>query len=522
MLKETGPHMSTAAQTRFSSTRVSETPAAFKSLRSVLQWEHIHAITLLLIAVTFLSTLRQGHGWGDDFAQYLLHARNIAEGRPYSDTGYLYNTENPVVGPKAYPPLFSVALAPIAYGFGLNLAAYKSVMVLLFVASLALAGRLFARDICGRDIWILLLITGCSPVYWEVKDAIISEHLFTLLWYGSLLIADDWYRKKKVYGNPLIHGLILGSAVFLTCFTRTVGIVLLPVLVACELLIARTMTRVGVVALLSATTLLVLERLLIPASGSGYLEQLKSMSVSQIVSNFLTDLKALTLLWQYGSQFMLGKLIALTIVGCAVVGYLRSNFRSLSPLGIGVAAYFGLVVIWPSAEGLRMVLPLFPALVFYTIWSFSSLKSRPQMQLSGPLVLLFYSVVSFTLYYSNAKLGTFQSGVETQQAQELFEYVRNHTQNEDVVLFYKPRALALYTRNRSSAYPVGISESQFWNYVDKVHAEFVVVRPDASAQPYEDQTYEMVADLRSERFQEVFRNQEFRVLRVLPTRIARG
>jgi hypothetical protein len=52
---------------------------------------HLWLILLLItIAVFHTATIRPGHIWGDDFAMYIHHARNIVEGRPYAQTGYLY------------------------------------------------------------------------------------------------------------------------------------------------------------------------------------------------------------------------------------------------------------------------------------------------------------------------------------------------------------------------------------------------------------------------------------------------
>ena len=50
---------------------------------------------VLFIVIAQVLTVREGHNWGGDFAQYILHARNIVEGRPYAQTGYIYNPSNP-------------------------------------------------------------------------------------------------------------------------------------------------------------------------------------------------------------------------------------------------------------------------------------------------------------------------------------------------------------------------------------------------------------------------------------------
>src|SRR5438876_9591837 len=66
-----------------------------------------------LIGLFYLATIRPGHAWGDDFAQYIHHARNLATGVPYAATGYIYNPYNPTTGPRTYPPGLPLLLAPV-------------------------------------------------------------------------------------------------------------------------------------------------------------------------------------------------------------------------------------------------------------------------------------------------------------------------------------------------------------------------------------------------------------------------
>jgi hypothetical protein len=71
------------------------------------------ALLILAIAGFQVATIRSGQDWGDDFAMYILHARNIAQGRDYAATGYIYNPDYPSLGPVTYPPVFPLLLSPI-------------------------------------------------------------------------------------------------------------------------------------------------------------------------------------------------------------------------------------------------------------------------------------------------------------------------------------------------------------------------------------------------------------------------
>ena len=57
---------------------------------------------------------------------YIRHAKNLVEGVNYADTGYMYKPERSIA-PTAYPPIFSLLLAPIYKWYGLDLRLMKYV-----------------------------------------------------------------------------------------------------------------------------------------------------------------------------------------------------------------------------------------------------------------------------------------------------------------------------------------------------------------------------------------------------------
>jgi hypothetical protein len=80
----------------------------------------IPKIVLLIgfVGVLYLSTIRTGEAWDDDFAMYVHEAKNIAVGIDYRNTGYIYEREYAELGPKTYPPVFPLLLAGVYKGFG--------------------------------------------------------------------------------------------------------------------------------------------------------------------------------------------------------------------------------------------------------------------------------------------------------------------------------------------------------------------------------------------------------------------
>ncbi|MBI5366174.1 MAG: hypothetical protein HZA54_03980, partial [Planctomycetes bacterium] len=81
----------------------------------------LEAALLAGLACFHFGTFRAGHYWGDDFAQYVRHAANLAAGRPYRETTWVPNPAYPGLGPAAYPPGYPLLLAPLVARSGTDL-----------------------------------------------------------------------------------------------------------------------------------------------------------------------------------------------------------------------------------------------------------------------------------------------------------------------------------------------------------------------------------------------------------------
>jgi len=71
---------------------------------------------VLSIGAFLIARMREG----DDFAMYIHHANYLAHSNAYSQTGYIYDPHCPDLGPGAYPPLFSLFLAPVYWIMGMT------------------------------------------------------------------------------------------------------------------------------------------------------------------------------------------------------------------------------------------------------------------------------------------------------------------------------------------------------------------------------------------------------------------
>ncbi|WP_367328316.1 hypothetical protein, partial [Lentimicrobium sp.] len=102
------------------------------------------AIALLLFLPLLFLNIRADHDWGDDFAQYLAQAENIARFHPMPQTGYVYNEFYPSLGPKAYPPGFPLMISAITGKYGKYIPPYNY-LISVFLLATALLSVLFLK-----------------------------------------------------------------------------------------------------------------------------------------------------------------------------------------------------------------------------------------------------------------------------------------------------------------------------------------------------------------------------------------
>lgn len=428
--------------------------------------------TLLAIGAFYVSTLRAGHYWGGDFSQYIHHARNIALGRPYGDTGYIFNPFAPEIGPPTYPPVFPLLLAPIYYWFGLNLAAMKLALVVVFLLSLLLIFQTFSSSLPPLWSLIVVAIVGFNPFFWEFKDQILSDMPFLLTVYLFLFLLSRAHSSESV-SPRLHHGLVIGISLYLAYGTRSLGIALLPCLFVWALHRCRRAPRLGILAAAVFLGLGFLQTMLIH-SDSGYLLQFRP-TVATILRNLVTYPKSLATLWDNGYSHPLQALVLGALSLLALLGYVGTLRRRPSPPEAFPLAYGSILLLWPSNQGIRFLIPLIPLYIFYTLIGVRMI-GRKWFRRPVPLLVVMGAIVTtYAARYTTEQYGPLTEGVSKTESVELFGFVRSHTSENDVFIFAKPRVLSLFTGRKASGYHADKNDGAILHYFAAIHATYLVV-----------------------------------------------
>jgi hypothetical protein len=426
---------------------------------------------LASIACFYVGTIRQGTHWGDDFALYIHHAQNIASGQSYAKTGYIYNPAVPEYGPRIYPPVFPLLLAPVYRVLGLNLWAMKLEQVIFFLLVLVVLYRYWRDSLDFTWLLACIALLGLNPSFWSAKDDILSDVPFLLFFYLAALLVRSAPDVSSVK-----WGALVGVVLYLCTGTRSVGIVLVPALILFDLLRHRRITRLTATSVLICGALLVLQRAIAGSAEGSYFEQLHP-TLAGVGSNFLSYARSLATFWLGTSRGVLAFALLIIAGALALVGTYVHIKRGLTILEAFLAPYLTVVLIWPARQGLRLLFPLIPLFVYLTLLGLRQLSLAIRARYASVILpaFLLLAGLSYAATYRTATYGTIRQVNGLPSFHELCARVRDGSNPDDVFIFRYARALSLFTSRPAATYQS--SDADLWRFMRQVHATYVISSP---------------------------------------------
>jgi 4-amino-4-deoxy-L-arabinose transferase-like glycosyltransferase len=467
-----------------------------------------------LVCAFYLTTTRKGLPWMDDYAQYITHAANIAGGRPYAATGYIFNPAYPYTGPAAYPPVFPLALAPAYKLFGLDLRVMKAVSIVAFSAFVFTVFLLFRRGLGGRAALAAAALIGFNPAFWDFKDNVYPDFLFLFFAYAALLLFEKAAEKDRNAWNPAA-ALPLGLALYLAYGTRTVGVLLAAAFFIADLARGRgrpskTLLCAGGLALAGA----ILQGALIhggPAYIPEALAWIKGLSLPRLLLANATTYPALLASLFDNAYFRPAGLALACAAGLlAAAGFWERGRARFGAPEAYTALNLLFLLLCPLMDGIRYCFPLIPLLAYYAFSGWGLLSARFRQPAIAAALLPALLALSYAGVYSKVQYGALPGGATGPEARELFAFISSATAPGDAVVFRKPRSLAFFTGRRSSMYHFVSEDAELLGYFRKIGAVCLISGPFAEDKLYlEPFIARNAAGLRP-----VFSNKDFRVYRL--------
>ena len=475
-------------------------------------------LILLLVGTFYLSTIRQGHVWGDDFAMYIHHARNIVEGKAYADTGYVYNPLN-VIGPETYPPVFPLLLAPVYRVWGLNLAAMKVEIILLFLLSLLVMYLAFVEELGWLEALAVVALTGFNPRFWGFKENIVSDLPFLLFVYLSFYFVHKFRQASFSWKTRWLYVALIGVSVFLACGTRSIGLVLIPCLFVYYVIQVRKPGLIGIGVFVVIAALIYLQIKSSDMFGS-YADHF-GLNVWNVSLAHAQELfREQSEFWVNGHSSFLRFALFAVLTGLAGIGYFaRLGAGRINCFDLFVPFYLAPLIFLPISLVLRFLFPLVPLYLFYV---FLGLRRVPRFLAVNHLVVerfLFAGIIiavlgSYLGQYSKLDFGPIQNGVTKPDAQQFYDYIKTATGEKDVIICDKPRAMALFANRAAGIWHYTRDDEELWQFFRRVNASYLIVGP-SSLKSYDLEYIQGFVERNRGRLQETYSNADFVVYRIV-------
>jgi hypothetical protein len=440
-------------------------------------------ILLASIGGLQIATIRAGHQWGDDFAHYILQAKHMLAGDGFVAREYLPNPEVLNLGPQTVPPGLSVVLLPVYAVSGLNFTAMKVLLILGMLACLWLTDQLFEDRLPPGWRLALVALIGLNPVIFDLRDSIETEKPFLVFELLALyLMVRAWRSREK---PPLWEAVALGLTIFAACATRNVGVALLPTLAVMSLFAFR---RLGLFAMVSgaialAGTLPVFRML---RTVSGYRGSFH-FSPSWMMKSAVAMAKTTQNFWWTSTPSAVAhpRFIAyITLVmagGFALYGAWLSVRRGPGPIELFPLFYLPIICAYFAPRFILYLLPVFPFYVGYLLIGLRDVEQRLPRGKILVAALASAAVLLYIVCLGRAGWGPIREGIGDTEFVQLTGFIRSQTAPSDLLLFRKPRLLALLTERTSSVYPIHLDRpttpDEIRAYIEKTHARYLITSP---------------------------------------------
>ena len=457
---------------------------------------------MLLSAVVAWAAIglhRTGHNWGDDFTLYLRQAGSLVDGnvgQVIADNHFnVNNAAKPGFSPYVYPWGFPILLAPFYRLFGLNFAAVKLVEVASLIGFLWGFHAIVRRRMTRWLAFATVAFVGTTLAYLAHTDQLLSEFPYM----AAVVLTLWWLDHLRTNQQPLDAAtrrqlVILGLLAMCVFNVRREGLAIVAAIGIAQLLDLRGRWRTAdrsrvatpYVAFLGSVILvqLMLPSALAPAYEGSGLHQ----TWSKLQGPFRTAFAD-----QLGFPHLAGVglllVFLLVVAGVAIrLWKAPSTDAPLATFAIGSMVIVGMI----PAVADRYLLAITPFAVYFAAQAVTAipLPRRLSARHAGAglatvllaAITLWHvseipSAVSASQTFNDA--GEVLDGPEAPYAQAAFGAIRTFTQQNDVVAFFKVRALTFYTDRR------GVQSSVL--EVVRQRADYFMMRRDSTAsQPLVD------------------------------------
>jgi hypothetical protein len=416
------------------------------------------SIMILISLILGACILTRGHQWGDDFAWYILQAKSIVNGTTnefMAQSAFTNQQSTTHLGPLAYPWGYPLILTPVVAVRGISPLGLKLPAVFFYAGFLICLYLLMKSRLTPNESLLVVALFAFNPLILQFLDQILSDIPF--LFFSTLSLFLIMQEDKR----SLMQSVWIGAAIFFT-FLRVTGVLLLGCFLIVEffrLLRDRTdritvmeIVQRSFVVCLVFVLLWVTNILLFPSGGESYLSQYaelfetaRRLSVGYflVFGQFFGDTSA----WKY--------VYYLVLIFFLLGAWVR---RKQEPLFILFFVLWMIVhITYPYWQGSRYVFPVLPIFIYFAFQGMTFVISRLPVEYQPGSQRVFYGfwvliaglflLTSITNAYINLQNGRAINGPFDPFSTEVYDYIKEETPADSVVIFFKPRVMVMMTEH---------------------------------------------------------------------------
>lgn len=354
-------------------------------------------------------------------------------------------------------------LAPVYALTGLSPLALKLPGLLLYIGFLLFYFLLIRTRLAPTESLLAVSLFAFNPGFLLFLDNIISDIPFLCLSTLGILVAN-LYTRETQEKKSLALAALAGFAIFAAFFVRTQGLVLLGSLLLYQgvrflrqrdqrqRLIADSLVILAVFGIFWS-----IASLIFPGGQSSYLSLYRDFTINTLTGNILNYSKLF-------SEFFAGlpgqALVFAIFVLFFLIG-LAARFQADLLFVLYIGLYLLVVWSWPEWQGYRFLFPILPFFVYFSLQGVgATLKKLNQRQGTVPqktVYVFLMLIVAFFVYkagldaFTNLRADRTINGPFDPYSTEIYDFIKNNTSPESVIIFFKPRAMRLMTGHDSLA-----------------------------------------------------------------------
>lgn len=452
--------------------------------------------TSAVISILCFDSFQVG-AFSDD-AHYIVLAESLASGQGYR----LINFPNAPTE-WAFPPGWPILLSPFAALFPGNYKVLKLLSFALWLASIPLMYRLFAKRIETPYLQALIALIALNPGMLSISGMVMSESAYLFFSLLTLYLFELWDSQQDKGDKASYWLFIIAFAVtaLYTQLIRTVGLSILLTLVA-YLLLSRRFRQAGIVTAIFLLGMLPQLWLNSQNGGSlvspGYQSQVFNSSIGtklgQVWANVITysdEIISHSLVPVFGPNVTsalnrLGVGIALSLANVFILFLIAIgiviSFKHFRVSVLYVGFYFsGILAFWNpsvgSAQG-RFLIPIIPFLYFYFLQGVIWFVRRTCAKNGKRAVLIVVGLTSLIILILLARnVQGWQNPIRDKITDLSLGtvWIYENTPPDSVVMARDPVPDYLYARRRTVAYPTAGQDIK--EYIRANDVDYILVSP---------------------------------------------